>query len=415
MGGGLMQLVAIGAQDVHLTGNPQISFFKVVYRRHTNFSMESIEQTFKGTPKPGDRVSCTIARNGDLVTNMWLEVTLIPESSGNIRYVDSVGHALIEYVELEIGGQRIDKHYGEWLDIWSELTLPEDKREGFKYMIGRRNLGKHTSIPTNKLYIPFQFFFCRNPGLALPLIALQYHEVKLNIKFRDASKLTNKDNSIQNDDDAPLDDTISSFEDVKLFVNYVYLDTDERQRFAKMTHEYLIDQVQHTGAKNTMIEQVRLDFNHPVKELVWVIRDSTFDVISSYGTEEGVHLQSDTSSLKWYKESFALPKTESFVSAKIQINGHDRFAEREASYFRLIQPYEHHTRIPHKHVYCYSFALNPENHQPSGTCNFSRLDNVTLHLNGMHDKISNGELLVFALSVNVLRITSGMGGLAYSN
>jgi hypothetical protein len=162
-----MQLVAIGAQDVHLTGNPQISFFKVVYRRHTNFSMESIEQSFNGTAKPGSRVTCTISRNGDLVTNMWLEVDMGSDDG----FVNSVGHALIEYVELEIGGQRIDKHYGEWLEIWSELTLPEEKRQGFKEMIGRRDSASPTTMQNQKLYIPLQFFFCRNPGLALPLIA----------------------------------------------------------------------------------------------------------------------------------------------------------------------------------------------------------------------------------------------------
>ena len=221
-----MQLVAYGAQDVFLTGKPEISFFKVVYRRHTNFAMESIEQTFNGNASLGNRVTCTISRNGDLVTNMWLEVTV----SKDTDVVNSLGHALIEYVELEIGGQRIDKHYGEWLDIWSELTLPEEKRAGFKEMIGRRDTGAGTALESKKLYVPLQFFFSRNPGLALPLIALQYHEVKVNIQFRDQAVLdtatTGKDLKIEN---------------VKLFVDYVYLDTDERRRFAQSSHEYLIE------------------------------------------------------------------------------------------------------------------------------------------------------------------------------
>ena len=251
-----MQLVAMGAQDMHLTGNPQISFFKVVYRRHTNFSMESIEQSFNGTAAPGNRVTVTVNRNGDLVTNMWLEVKLSKDSDNLDR---SIGHALIEYVELEIGGQRIDKHYGEWLEMWSELTLPAEKRIGFKEMIGRSDVdtGK---IETNKLYIPLQFFFCRNPGLALPLIALQYHEVKLNIKFRAQADL----------DSATTPDL--AFNEVRMFVDYVYLDNEERQRFAQMSHEYLIEQVQHTGPEATSSDQVRLNFNHPVKELVWTAR-----------------------------------------------------------------------------------------------------------------------------------------------
>jgi hypothetical protein len=388
-----MQLVAIGAQDVHLTGNPQISFFKVVYRRHTNFSMESIEQSFNGTAKPGSRVTCTISRNGDLVTNMWLEVDMGSDDG----FVNSVGHALIEYVELEIGGQRIDKHYGEWLEIWSELTLPEEKRQGFKEMIGRRDSDTPTPMQNQKLYIPLQFFFCRNPGLALPLIALQYHEVKLNIKFREGSELKTTG-------------SLPEFDSVKLYVDYVYLDTEERQRFAQMSHEYLIEQLQHTGAESTKSDQVRLNFNHPVKELVWAIRPNGGKVLQ-FGPNSDLIFSGDGAT-----NEFATATNDRFVTAKLQLNGHDRFTERDAAYFRLVQPFQHHTRVPNKYIYCYSFALNPEAHQPSGTCNFSRLDNVTLNLSGMSGKHTTaGELLVYAVSNNILRITSGMGGLAYSN
>lgn len=391
-----MQLVAMGAQDMHLTGNPQISFFKVVYRRHTNFSMESIEQSFNGTAAPGNRVTVTVNRNGDLVTNMWLEVTLNKLTSGTNTYARSIGHALIEYVELEIGGQRIDKHYGEWLEMWSELTLPEEKRIGFKEMIGRSDV-HNGEIEAQKLYIPLQFFFCRNPGLALPLIALQYHEVKLNIKFRDADKLKHDPNS-----------NAVSFDSVRMFVDYVYLDNEERQRFAQMSHEYLIEQVQHTGPEATSNDQVRLNFNHPVKELVWAVRANNAQplVFGKSGTQpklaSGASFDPDA--------ALALASGDSFESAKLQLNGHDRFSERKAAYFRLVQPYQHHTRIPTNYVYCYSFALNPEAHQPSGSCNFSRLDNVTLNLKDLKN-INNGELLVFAVSNNILRIQSGMGGL----
>ena len=392
-----MQLVAMGAQDMHLTGNPQISFFKVVYRRHTNFSMESIEQSFNGSAKPGNRVTVNVNRNGDLITNMWLEVTVPKNTRSNV--VNSLGHALIEYVELEIGGQRIDKHYGEWLEIWSELTLPEEKRAGFKEMIGRRDSGRSTPLESNKLYIPLQFFFCRNPGLALPLIALQYHEVKLNIKFRDGAGLMTNSTSL------------ADFESVKMYVDYVYLDQEERQRFAQMSHEYLIEQLQHTGPETTRNDQVRLNFNHPVKELVWAIRRTNNDPLEFGNVVDQAYAHNSDIDF-----SYANVDGEGFNTAKLQLNGHDRFSERDAAYFRLVQPYQHHTRIPNKYVYCYSFALNPEAHQPSGSCNFSRLDNVTLHLSGMKNKVGDsGDLLVYAVSNNILRIQSGMGGLAYSN
>ena len=215
MGGGLMQLVAYGAQDVYLTGNPVITFFKVVYRRHTNFAMESIQQTFNGTPGFGSRVSATISRNGDLITNTYLQVTL---KNVGLAKTDSIGHALIKTVELEIGGQRIDKHYGDWLEIWSELTVPEEKRVGFNTMVGKNQIqpdasGGYTGVTLadSVLFIPLQFFFCRNPGLALPLIALQYHEVKINVEF--------------NAYDDVFNTSSTATMDCSLYVDYVYLDT----------------------------------------------------------------------------------------------------------------------------------------------------------------------------------------------
>jgi hypothetical protein len=402
MGGGLMQLVAYGAQDVFLTGNPQISFFKVVYRRHTNFAMESIEQTFNGNPELGNRVTCTISRNGDLITNMWLEVDFEDNFSSS-QPVNSLGHSLIEYITLEIGGQQIDKHYGEWLEIWSELTMPEEKRNGFKEMIGRRDAGVTYSPESKKLYIPLQFFFCRNPGLALPLIALQYHEVKVNIKFRSAGELSRGTENVKFNTNP------------RLYVDYIYLDTEERRRFAQSQHEYLIEQLQHTGPESTKDDNHRLNFNHPVKEIIWVTRKSNADPMEFGNVDHAAGNYFAEDSL-YAEDSISMPTTyDSFTKCKLQLNGHDRFSERDASYFRLVQPYQHHTRVPSKFIYLYSFAINPESHQPSGTCNFSRLDNVTLTLTDLKNKSADGELLVYAVSNNILRIMSGMGGLAYSN
>jgi hypothetical protein len=381
MGGGLMQLVAYGAQDVYLTGNPQITFFKVVYRRHTNFACESIEQTFNGSVDFGRKVTATISRNGDLITNCWVEATLPDLGSGNF-YVNSVGHALLKEVELEIGGQRIDKHYADWLEIWSELTLPEEKRSGYKTMVGKYDGDANVDLTGGKLYVPLVFFFNRNPGLALPLIALQYHEVKLNITFAEASALV------------ASGVTAPSGLEASLYVDYVYLDTDERRRFAQVSHEMLIEQLQFTGDESVSdgANKVRLNFNHPVKELVWVVKDPTNGTSFDYTTSAG----------------------EPVLTAKLMLNGHDRFSERAGSYFRLVQPYQHHTRVPSKAVYCYSFALKPEEHQPSGTCNFSRIDNATLSV-GLQGSDTDSVLKVFAVNYNVLRIMSGMGGLAYSN
>lgn len=382
MGGGLMQLVAYGAQDIYLTGNPQITFFKVVYRRHTNFSMESIEQTFNGAAEFGKRVTCTVSRNGDLMHRVYLQVT-VPALDSNASWVDWLGHALIKNVEVEIGGQRVDKHYGDWMHIWNELTQSAGKKAGYETMVGKTVSGQ------TDLYIPLEFWFCRNPGLALPLIALQYHEVKINLEFRSAAECMSE-----------ADTTAPSLLAASLYVDYIYLDTDERRRFAQVSHEYLIEQLQFTGDESitSTSNKIKLNFNHPCKELVWVVQP------------DGNVTDGD---LFDYTDSSGKNCTE---SAKLQLNGHDRFSERFGKYFNLVQPYQHHTNVPKAGVNVYSFGLKPEEHQPSGTCNMSRIDNATLQLTTTAAAVAaDAKVRVYATNYNVLRIMSGMGGLAYSN
>ena len=339
MGGGLLQLVAYGAQDVYLTGNPQITFFKVVYRRHTNFSIESIQQTFNGTASAGGRVTCQISRNGDLVHKLYL---VLPNA-------DEDGRDAIKKVEVEIGGQLIDRQYGSWMNIWNELTLPANQ------YLKWDNL---TKANNGKRYVPLDFWFCRNIGLALPLIALQYHEVKINIEFG------------------------SNPDGAELWADYIFLDTDERRRFAQLSHEYLIEQVQFTGEESTSTSgdlNAKLSFNHPVKELIW-------------------HSEADSVAAG---------------TAKLMLNGNDRFSERDSKYFTQVQPFQHHSGKANVKVGVYSFALKPEEHQPSGTLNMSRIDTAQLRLSGWCGTAST--VSIYAHSYNVLRILSGMGGLAYSN
>ena len=399
MGGGLLQLVAYGAQDVYLTGNPQITFFKVVYRRHTNFSMESIEQTFNGSVGFGKRVTCQISRNGDLIHRMYLQAA-VPDTINNDTYVDMIGLALIKSVELEIGGQRIDKHYGEWMYIWNELSLPAGKAAGFGKMVGEHTTILESAGPKD-LYIPLEFFFCRNPGLALPLIALQYHEVKVNIEFRDKAGCT-RTGATQ-----PTEDLQAS-----LWVDYIFLDTDERRRFAQLSHEYLIEQLQFTGDESVtgVNNKVKLNFNHPVKELVWVSQLDAMNTVA--GGKQQYFNFTDRSNVA--VGSDIEEGVNVVLAAKLQLNGHDRFAEREGSYFNMVQPFQHHENVPtSKGINVYSFALQPESHQPSGTLNMSRIDAAVLNV--QTSVATAAKLKVFALSYNVLRVMSGMGGLAYSN
>ena len=382
MGGGLLQLVAYGAQDVYLTGNPQITFFKVVYRRHTNFALESILQTFNGNVNFGSRVTATISRNGDLINRAYLVL-----SSTKKCDVPYAGLKVIKDCELEIGGQKIDKHYGEWMYIWNELSLPKGKREGYDKMVGVQGMEEG-----EKYYVPLEFWFCRNVGLALPLIGLQYHEVKVNIQF------DTKDNLATAATDAKLS--------AELWVDYVYLDTDERRKFAQSSHEYLIEQLQFTGRESAG-SKIKLNFNHPVKELVWVAHapGSGATNWNHYGTKD-----TDTGT--------DIGTTNQVATAKLTLNGNDRFAQRPGEYFNLIQPFQHHENVPdNRGINVYSFALKPEEHQPSGTLNMSRIDTATLDLTYVDTATAKlpEAVSIYAVNYNVLRILSGMGGIAYSN
>ena len=403
-----MQLVAYGAQDIYLTGNPQITFFKVVYRRHTNFSMESIEQTLNGSVAASSSVTSTISRNGDLIGRVFIQ-----HAPGGDVDENNYGHALIDYVELEIGGQRIDKHYGHWMEVWAELTEPNPSGHvgvmvndgtltsgtNFQNMSRMGGVEGITSDGTalKTFWVPLQFWFNRNPGLALPLIALQYHEVKVSVKFNPESYMITADGTVQTGAGSTLG--------VKLWADYIYLDTDERRRFAQVSHEYLIEQLQKNNATTTNGNvTANLTFNHPVKELVVVPDASGTDV-----PDDTEHNGPAVAARGW----------ENGGKMQLKLNGQDRFAAREMFYFTRAQVWQHHTGYggtqQRDSIAVYSFALKPEEHQPSGTCNFSRIDNAQLALTDNALGTDNIPITIYAVNYNVLRIMSGMGGLAYSN
>ena len=449
MGGGLMQLVAYGAQDIYLTGNPQITFFKVVYRRHTNFAMENIQQTFSGNPSFGQRATAIVSRNGDLINSAYLNVQLPSLSDGNwylvngtspspspggqsghqLCWTNFVGLALIQYVTVEIGGQEIDKHYGVWMYVWQELTMTSEKAQGYKRMVAGNDAAGWlligNALEAQELHVPLDFWFNINAGLSLPLIALQYHEVRFVFQFRDLKDLVvlidATGNHINPTEWALRTATVPA-PLIELFIDYIYLDTDERRRFAQMSHEYLIEQVQHNETsvdltKAGVVSQ-RLTFNHPCKEIIWFFQR-----------------QDNLEGNDWFNFSNSTPGEEKLgsdimTSAVLRLNGHYRFnPARGPLFFRQWQPFIHHTRIPDSNLYLYSFALRPEEHQPSGTCNFSRIDNTILEFQldtraqipspvhpGLYYHNGGSALMtVYARNYNVLRIMSGMGGLAYSN
>ena len=426
MAGGLMQLVAYGAQDVYLTGSPKVTFFQAVYKRHTNFAMENIEQVVNGSSGNGARLSVTVARNGDLIGEMYLEMTAttglaaLSTLVGTATSVEWVAERAVADVELTIGGQRIDKHYQKGWRLYSELYLSGDKKAQYAKMATTGTVG-------GKVYLPLMFFFNRNPGLYLPLIALQYHEVRLDITLSSVYA------------------TYFSTNSVKVWGNYCYLDTEERRRFAQKGHEYLIEQVQHTGVDTVTAgtgKQVRLSYNHPIKELVWC-----FSATGSAATGSDMWCTTSANGASLFPvldttavtgqglDGLAAPAFKTGTIAAVQeelatlsgvahggpmeafkliLNGQDRFKEQDGKYFNQVQPFYHHSGNPYAGIYSYSFALKPEEHQPTGTCNFSRIDNAQVEIKQKANS-QNNNLHMFAVNYNVLRIASGMGGLAFSN
>ena len=402
-----MQLVAIGAQDVHLTGNPQISYFKFMHHRYTNFAIESIEQSFNGDLDFGTITTANISRKGDLVKNMYLEIEL-PELNDTPTewrgYMNSVGYGIINYIELDIGGTIIDKQYSQWMDIYNELTDQLNDE-----LVNRYNtvLSLKQNFYQKKIWIPLKFWFNKNPGLALPLIALQYHEVKINVSLRELKDIVKSDsNSYILDKDLKI---ISS----KLWIDYIFLDNDERRIMTQNKHEYLITQVQLTehsltSSSTEITHKFPLNFYHPVKEIIFVITDISNNT-SNY--ETGNNWLTYTSN--------ASNNSDTFKTAKLQLNGQDRFTERESIFFRSLNTYQYHSRTPRKHIYVYPFCLYPEDDIPSGSCNFSRIENSNLVIKfdktNMIGGIPNGKILIYAINYNILQITQGMAGLLYSN
>lgn len=499
MGGGIAQLASVGTADQYLVGQPDITYFKLSYRRHTLFAMESIQQTWNGTPDFGKKATVQLGRTGDLVADCFVEITLphlyaynilptpaegnpvdatallaqnaetrhwstsasdaVPKvvwwrgayylnsagtaaaalaaappaeatrittwpyllhSSGtfakpttNLRWCNGIGYALMPSVEIEIGGSRIDRHVSEYWDIMDELSTPEEKRAGLHEMVGKYDPADYAAAHRleqcegRTYYVPLTFCFWQHPGLAVPMTSLLHHDVRVNVEFRPYLECVKAS--------VPVAALVSrlgaeplSFADCRMYAGYVFLDQPERNRFATVPHEMLLQTLQFQGDQSvtatdaSVTRKLTLNFNHPVKELIWVyVPKAAYTADAQTGND-------------WF--NYGLPNDipdEVFDECKLVLNGHDRMAARPGKYFRLVQPFQHHTRCPSKKIHVYSFALHPEQHAPSGSANFSRYDLAQLQVR-LNAAASNGKIKVFALGYNVLRVGSGMAGLAFA-
>lgn len=403
MGGALLELIAKGNQDVYLIGNPNMTYFKNVYNRHTNFSMETIETNFNDVVDFGKKVTALIEKKGDLLHKMFLEINLPTMSTGatQISWINGIGNQMIDFVELYIGGVLIDRVRGDVMDVWSELTTPIGQQSGYYKMVGKfTSFNKATQQNSLTLFIPLPFWFCNDISRSLPLVSLQYSDIKVSVQFKNFNQLWFNGNNTG----VPAPDT-KSITKANLLCDYIFLDEFERKKFAGMKKtEYLIEQYQIITGNHNLANQssinIPLFLNHPVKELIWF-----------YHSDERISYND----LGDYSSGLSnIYKKNPITNVELKFNGQDRFKKRNAEFFRLVQPYKHHTRSPVDYIYCYSFAITPEYLQPSGSCNFSKIDNANLLLE-LQSTMGSGEFIVFAINYNILEIKNGMAGLLFSS
>ena len=525
MTGGLIQLVAYGTQDLFLTQDPQITFFKIVYRRHTNFTLEAIPQNFLHRPDFGKRVSCVLSRNGDIIRKIHIVIELpsIPQFKDEDHNIDNIskfawvkriGYAIIKTVEIEIGGELIDRQYGDWLNIWHELTISNKKN--LNKIIG--DIEEITNFTNGKksykLMIPLQFWFNRIAGLALPIVSLQYNHIKINLELNDFNKCyilapthtINIDNDFVNyepneyimqnvngvtsfakfiyfdiinrvlylsriTDNSFLSLTETNLDKIKedqqqkdllyatdssgnlinskyliyglqseframprinsiersninktinfnnitlkncfLLVEYGFLDDDERIRFSQARHEYLIEQIFYNGEEiiDGLHQSFKVGFTQPCKELIWV---SQLDTALKQRNND---LFNYTDNL--LKDKTGKPIGKNIITSEtLLFNGHERLSMRDNNYFDKLQIYQNHKHNSSQGINIYSFSINPETHQPSGTANLSKIDNVDLKISVIPDINFNytAKLRIYGIGYNILRIGNGISGLVF--
>jgi len=437
--GAVLQLAAVGEQNKVLTGTPQMSYFVSVYRRHTNFTYQDIKNYWSGQIDFGKKIHCKLNKVGDLISSLMLSIQLPDLSELNtnterpVSWINGVGHAIVREYEIKIGDNIIDKRYGLWLEIWSELAVSEDKRDTYNRLVGKHN-AFNNSLQTGQmaLIIPLRFWFTEEPSLALPIIALQRQDVILSVTLKEASGLiTGKYPKFYK----PL---LSA----DLYVRYYFLDESERKVFAKTKQTYLIEQLQvETLNKNQDLGlttfnniptaaqfEMSIPFNHPIKEIIWTVQrqDAMFhreDYANGIAPSIPYEYWNNVFNFSNVPNPDSTPGNNNTVLfANLRIEGNDYFQEEKnmpSMYWRLIQPATAHTRVPiNRHIYLYSFALKPESHQPSGTYNFSKIDHRYLRLLLNPKNITNSDtneyiINVFATNYNILTIEHGVGTLEY--
>ena len=425
----LFDLVAKGSQDLYLVNKPEMSHFTSTYKQYTNFSKISKNLNFQNDADFGTCGNCKIKKHGDLLGRIYLKIVFpkLEEADINttnaktnlyIRWCESPGISIINCISIKIGGQLIDKQDKRFMQIWSDIT---DDAAIKDCLIGNKTymIEPLKTQPETICYIPLKFWFCENTSQHLPLIALQYHEVEIDVEFEKFHKMyqiLEKSGTNYNYTNYKLKS--KNLVNTCLTCNYIYLDTKERKKFAQSSHEYLIQQLQINNYPIQGNTSIPLTFNHPVKELMWLLQsDSVLQVneLLNFSGQKKYIANSLPSNLKY--NQFLRPHL--LDKAKLTLNGQDRTDWHDYNYFYYVQNYESFRNCAEHFAYIYSFSLNPWNLlQPSGSLNFSRIDNASLSIKVNKDKVNTlnpAIIYIYAVNYNVLRIQSGMGGLKFAN
>jgi hypothetical protein len=413
MGASSIVLLAKGPQDVQLTGTPSFSFFRYAYKQHTNFSTDSVEMVADGDTTWGGSFRVILKPFGDLITDAYVAVQLpavtVTGPVQKVNWIDNLGYAMLERVELWIGGLLIERQSGEWMEIWSQLTLTGDKQNALSNMIGYKSslTFPAASIAPQLIYIPLSLFFCRHLGCALPILAIQGQVVELRFKFRPAASLVHTyhpDNVVN----------VGPLENVSVFVSYVYLGDAERKTFIQKPLTYLAEVVIDNGtnviggATGTSVELV---FYNPVKEVIFVVQRA-----NASSTTFALNADNIPDYNNWFDYSSTATQGEQLNMVSnilFQINGQDVITAREAQYYNQYVPWRVHTHAPDVGIFCYSFALKPEDIQPSGTANFSRFDSAILRVQFNEVAKYPCYLRAYALTYNCLEVKNGQAALVY--
>lgn len=435
MAGGLIQLLAWGSQNIKLNGNPSITFFKKVWKSHTNFSMESINLTMDKSDAnvyENTIFKTKIKRQGDLMQQIYF-VFELPDILANdfeFKWVENLGEAIIDNCTITVGGILIDRQYGEYMHLSNMLSFGVDKRDVYNKMIG--NIPHLTNpqleygmypwvspvIRSTRIYVPMNFWFNKDVASALPLLSMQYSDIELTIELRPIYNLykllingrymapdkNNPEHGLRNFvsneqrrfmvSDAVLDIRAS------LEVNYYFVDNKEREQIAFNSHEYLIEQLYRIERFNLNATNIyELVLQNPVKEMIWVLKrnDQINDNNWFNFTDGGIPIMQ---------------------SAKLMFNGMDRMDEKDAAFYNYVQAYQHHRGNPKDGVYVYSFSLFPDDmSQPSGACNMSRINKIQMLIRAIRPFTEDYgyNLTIYIVNYNFLKIQSGLAGVVFSS